>query len=72
MIFSPCCFFLSSYTETTYSGLTKENESNSLWSKFIINNLSVGVNFGASLVNSWSKFDVSRGPFWKIKNKNLK
>lgn len=49
------------------SGLTKENPANSVWSRFMMNSLSVGVSFGASLVNSLSKLLTSLRLFCKLK-----
>ncbi len=47
-------------TSTTNSGLTKEKPGNSVWSRFMIKSLSVGVSRGGSLVNSESKLEMSR------------
>lgn len=48
-----------SYVCITNSGLRNENPANSVWSKFIMNNLSVGVRSVFSEVNCLSKFDTS-------------
>lgn len=64
-----CSHINAIYTLTMNSGLTKENPANSVWSRFIINNLSVGVILGASLVNSRSKLLTS---FRLFCNKELK
>lgn len=62
---------LESYTLTTNSGLTYEKPWNSVWSRFMINNLSVGVNLGGSDVNSRSKLLTSLRLFWKWNRHNL-
>lgn len=58
----------ASYTSTTNSGLTKEKPGNSVWSRFMMKSLSVGVNRGGSLVNSESKLEMSRGPLYNEEN----
>lgn len=69
-----CIFFffiffkIYSYTVATYSGFRYEKPTNSVWSKFIINTLSVGVKSVFSDVNCLSKLDTSlRCFYWKEK-----
>lgn len=52
----------------TNSGFKYENPLNSFWSKFIMNNLSVGVKSVFSDVNCLSKFDTSLRCFCKMKD----
>lgn len=60
-----CCVHFS-YTCCTNSGFRYENPMNSVWSKFIMNNLSVGVRSVFSDVNCLSKLLTSLRCFYKL------
>ncbi len=57
------------HTSTTNSGFTNENPVNSVWLRFIMKSLSVGVKSVVRSVNVESKLLISRFPCYKEKKK---